>query len=79
MDANEAIKLMVASTGKSMRTISGELGMRHTYVKDLTRKPSVPRADTLARIADACGFDLVLVPRNGDVSFMVIDPPEATS
>lgn len=76
MNAKEATAKMVDATGRSMREISAELGKHGNYIADFIRKSNSPRVDTFSRIADVCGYDLILLPRNQDAEFIVIDADE---
>lgn len=70
MDAVTAIQGMVEVSGKSQREVSQEIGKVPTFIGTTVYRRSSPRADTLARIAEACGFQLVL---EGHGTRMVID------
>lgn len=62
MDANEAIKTMLATTGVSQAALSKEMGgsdvAGNGKVGNLLR--SAIKANTLAWIADILGYDLML-------------------
>ena len=60
MNTKEAIEKMCEMAGKSQRTVSKEIGRAPTFVGSSLHKGSVPRVDTMAAIARACGFELVL-------------------
>lgn len=59
MDSSKLIRNLVADSGDSMREISRRIGQSDTYVASIVGRGSTPRADTLARIANACGFRIV--------------------
>ncbi|MEG2025140.1 MAG: hypothetical protein RRZ85_06290 [Gordonibacter sp.] len=47
-----------------------------SYVSSAISRGSVPRCDTMARMADVCGYSLALVPRDAvPPDALVIDPP----
>ena len=73
MNAHEITESMLGETGLPQREISRRAGYYPTYVHDLIRRDITPKADALARIADACGYDL-LVRRRIDEYEMIIDP-----
>lgn len=60
MDSKQAIEKMCGVAGKSQRTVSSEIGRNPTFIGTTLSKGSVPRVDTMAKIAEACGFELVL-------------------
>ena len=74
MNADQAINQMIESSGKSRRRVSQDIGRHPNFITVTLNKGSVPRADTLAAIAGATGYELVL-RGNGDE--IVIDPPVA--
>ena len=65
MNSNEAVKTMLATVGMSQKELSAELGASevssNSKVSTLLRSPL--KANTLARIADILGYDLILVKR----------------
>ena len=68
-----AIGAMVSGSGKSRRQISLEMGRHENFLTTKIQERSSPRADSLAEIAAACGYQLQLV---GHGEVIVIDPPE---
>ena len=60
MNVKQAIDTMCDASGKSQRTVSTEIGKSPTFIGTTLSKGSVPRIDTMAAIARACGFELVL-------------------
>jgi DNA-binding phage protein len=60
MDSRQAIEAMCEMAGKSQRTVSTEIGRNPTFIGTTISKGSIPRVDTMAKIAEACGFELVL-------------------
>lgn len=64
MDASNAMRMMIETSGKSGRQVAREIGRSASFVSSSLAQGVCPRADTLARIAHACGYELVLVPRH---------------
>ena len=63
MDASEAIRMMIKLSGKSGRKVAREIGRSESFVSASLAQGVCPRVDTLARVASACGYELVLVPK----------------
>ena len=64
MQALEAAREMMEREGLTMYRVSVDMGEKPSYVQSAMRRPGMG-APTLALIADACGYDLALVPRAG--------------
>ena len=60
MNVKQAIDKMCEEAGKSQRTVSKEIGRNPSFLSTSMSKGSVPRVDTMVKIAGACGFELVL-------------------
>ena len=73
MDTHHALVAMLEASGLSSYRVSVGLGRHSSYVSTMLRRGSVPSADLLARMADVCGYDLRLVPRNGAGDALTID------
>ncbi|KUH58693.1 hypothetical protein AUL39_06930 [Tractidigestivibacter scatoligenes] len=65
MDAKTAIQWMVISSGKTPSELASSIGKGRTYVYTVLNQESVPRLDTFARLARACGYRLVLETEDG--------------
>ena len=82
MDAYEALKEAGDRSGVPMYKIGRALGKTDSYVSNGMARGSSPRCDTMAKMAEACGHSLALVP-GGDLpdSALVIgkDPREKPS
>lgn len=50
------------------------MGGPATRLDNMTRRGSLPRLDTAARIADVCGLELALVDRETGETVGTIDP-----
>jgi ribosome-binding protein aMBF1 (putative translation factor) len=64
VDANDAIRMMIETSGKSGRQVAREIGRSESFISSSLAQDVCPRTDTLARIARACGYELVVVPRH---------------
>ncbi len=63
MNASEAMRLIIEASGKSGRQVAREIGRSESFVSSSLAQGVCPRADTLARVARACGYELVLIPK----------------
>ena len=61
MKTGEAIRHMCEVAGKGTVEVSGDIGRGRSYVGSILSRGSTPQADTLAEIAEACGYELVLI------------------
>lgn len=59
----ELIRHMLAASGKSAAQVSRELGNDSNHLSVILSSGRTPRADLLAKIADACGYELILHER----------------
>lgn len=74
MDAFGAVKAAAAESGLSMYSVSKALGKNTGYMATAISRGSSPRSDTLASMANACGYSLCLVPSDAvPESAFVID------
>ena len=71
MRVDEAIRHMCEATGGGTVTVSKAMGKTRSYLSALLSRGTVPKADTLAQIAQACGYELVL---EGHDERIVIEP-----
>lgn len=60
MDTTDAIKRMMRESGTTATQLSLALGKHRNFVSTTFAKGSTPRADTLANMAGAMGYELVL-------------------
>lgn len=80
MQVLDAITGIVTASGRSWRDISNAMGKSDNYlsatVAQSKRKAGDVRSATLAEVAAACGYALVLVPE-GEVpdGAIKVDPP----
>ena len=64
MNANDAMRAMIEASGKSGRQVAREIGRSESFVSSTLAQGVCSRADTLARVAEACGYEIVIVPKN---------------
>ena len=63
MKAIEAVKEAANRSGVSLYAVSKAMGKDGNYMSAYMWRGSTPQADTLAAMLDACGYDLVAVPK----------------
>ena len=62
-NAKEAVRLLGTLSGKSLAAISKEMCLpMPTYLVNMINRKSL-KAETLAEIAEVCGYELRLVPK----------------
>ena len=72
MQVRQAIDAMLETTDSTMTGVSKAMGRSRNFLHvSLNDKKSIPQVDTLARIAETMGFELVL---EGHGERFVIDP-----
>lgn len=71
MDSREALRYVLYRSNKPKTTVSQELGKSAGYINTYVSMGKVPGLDTMASIADVCGFDLVLVDRESGESIRI--------
>ena len=59
-DIQAIIRHMVATSGMSYAEVSRAMGRNDRYVAGMLKEETTPRVDLLVRIAEACGYTLVL-------------------
>ena len=72
MNSRDAIRKMMEVSGTSAAELSRRLGKSDTYVSTTLSKGSSPRAENLAAMAEAMGFELVLKRKTGKNEQFVI-------
>ncbi|MEG2934552.1 MAG: helix-turn-helix transcriptional regulator [Gordonibacter sp.] len=76
MQTYEALRQAARLGGLSLNKVSRALGKPESYISSAISRGSVPRCDTMARMADVCGYSLALLPRDKvPPDALVIDPP----
>lgn len=76
MKTMDAINEMLAQSGKSANSVSVAMGKHRNYIASSIYKDVSPQSDNLARIAEICGFELVL--KGPDGAEIKIDPAPIT-
>ena len=66
MRVHDAIRKMLAGTGNSARGVSAAIGRGPTFLSATFTHARSMQTNTLATVAAACGYELVLRPREGD-------------
>ena len=74
MDATETMRLIIEASGKSGRQVAREIGRSDSFVSSSLAQGVCPRADTLARVAHACGYELALIPKSEANKLQTIEP-----
>lgn len=65
--AKDAVRLLGTISGKNMTQISVEMGLpMPTYLINAVNRKSL-KAETLAEIAEVCGYELRLVPKGTQI------------
>lgn len=67
-----AERKMIYDCGMTASGVSLSMGTQRTWLSSAWTRRSRPFADTLARIADACGYELWLVPNGRDAAEAVV-------
>ncbi|MDO4796544.1 MAG: hypothetical protein Q4A01_00825 [Coriobacteriales bacterium] len=62
MNPSDAMRAMIEASGKSGRQVAREIGRSDSFVSSTLAQGVCPRADTLAKVAHVCGYQLVAVP-----------------
>ena len=65
MQVTQAIRTMCEQSGLTHRQIANRLDKYSTYVSQMITRGTDPQSSTLADLARACGYSLVLMPRDG--------------
>lgn len=72
MREKQAIRAMLRASGRSMQSVSLGMGRNRKFVSQVLGQDSdTVRIDTLAGIADQCGYDMVI--ERGDDG-ITVDP-----
>ena len=73
----DALRAAAGAADVPITRIGPALGKSESYVSATASRGSVPRCDTMAEMAEACGYRLALVPKS-DVppSAIAIDPAD---
>lgn len=77
MKPNEVMRALVDTYGDGQRALSRKLGHTPGWFSSTLTRRSVPRLDTVAAVADTCGYELVIREKNGGAVLGVVEPPDA--
>ena len=58
MNTEDLIRHMCAKSGKSLRAVSVKINKSPNYISSIFGKDATPNVNTLAEIANACGYVL---------------------
>lgn len=75
MRADKVLRAILDKDGLTAIQASERMGKSKTYVNNIISKETIPRADNMAAICDAVGYDLIARSREDGYEF-TIDPPE---
>ena len=73
MNAHDATLEIIGDSGMSVRKLSIAVGNTSSYLNRVIHKNGSPHVDKLAKLADICGYDLLLRRRDDDYE-ITIDP-----
>lgn len=62
MYAMDAVKQAAKNKGIALDAIGQSMGMSRQYVSNTITRGSTPKADTLARMLNVCGYGLYAMP-----------------
>lgn len=74
--AIDVVRALVARSGVGARELSRRMGRNQTYIGVITSKQTRVGAGLLARVADACGCDLVVVDKATGERVARVDPAD---
>ena len=60
MNAHDAALEVIKEFDGSLRKLTDSMGHAPNSLTNIIRRNSTPRTDTLVKIADVCGYDLLL-------------------
>lgn len=78
MQVNQVVSAVVSNSGMSYNAVSAKLCKSREYARNIAVRASAPRLDTVADIADVCGYDLQLVRRDTGATVTVTPPRRAS-
>lgn len=74
MNVSESIRRMCEKSGKGPVEVSYAIGRSKAFLSSALTRGTIPRVDTLAKVAQACGYRLVL---ESNTDKIVIDIEDA--
>lgn len=76
MKPNDAFRALVDSYPDGQRALSRAIGRSAGWASSMLNNDGSPRLDTFAKVAEACGYEVVIRDKGtGDV-LAVVEPPE---
>lgn len=78
MGIAEALKVMFKSKGYTQGDIAEKIGKKQNSVAMYLKTGEGMRVDNLMKLADACGYDVVLVDRGRQCESIVLGDSEQT-
>lgn len=75
-DARDLIDVLIDHAGTTLWRASRAMDRPGQYLDSVRRRGGTMRTDTLARLADVCGADVVLVDRASGEGIARVRPPE---
>ena len=75
MQADSVIRALVERSGMSYRAMSAALGKSPNWAGVTAQRGRVPKLDTVAAVADACGYDVDIIERETGEELGRIEPP----
>ncbi len=75
MKPNEVMRALVDTYPEGQRALSRKLGRSPGWFSPTLTRGSVPRLDTVAAVADACGYEVVVREKEGGRVLGKVDPP----
>lgn len=61
----DAIREIMNNAGIGKREMGRLMHKSDMYMNGIINRGSIPKVDTMVSIASTCGYDVVLVPKNG--------------
>lgn len=75
MRADKVLRAILKRESITYMAASRKMGRTESYLGSIISKGTIPRVDSMARICDALGYDLLARSRDDGFEFY-IDPPE---
>ena len=75
MKPNEVMRALADTYPDGQRALSRKLGRSPGWFSSTLTRGSVPRLDTVAAVADACGYEVVVREKGGGPVLGTVEPP----
>lgn len=72
MYAMDALKIAAEKSGKSLYAISIGIGKSRQYVNSVITRGSTPQCNTMSRMLEVCGYQLVAISKDRVTSDMLV-------